>query len=904
MKTNFKNIFTIAAGMLLLTACVKESQNPDAGDREVIAEAILPTTKVTLTEGADAYGELLIGVEWNESGESFTVMTSESTSSNTFTQVDGPAFGGTLKSSWSAPYYAFYPATTAVAATSIPYDLSSQSGKLTANNPYMYASSTSGTRYAFNHLTALVKMTLKMPAGYTGTPSSITLTGDALKAIGTVNITGESPVFSSTGSTITLPAQDANKSTYTVYVYVNPMAVAEGNKNTLIIELTDNYSIYEGTLQTSLSIKAGEVYTASVEMDTKPVPKLAAPSDLFLEQIDENHVLFSWKDNAEEETGYMIYKSEPEKNVLNTADLAANSIEYQTSVVAGNVYNLGIQARGSVEEAHSERVNFGDYKALSWEELQSYNADIHPITGVNLGSTTGVWRECGAPQNITFTQTGNTTGTITWTCSSSVETGFHVYVRLASESQWTKDHVKAEAVANATSASLTGLTAGETYIIGVQTQGATMARNSNIIELAPITLEAAQSNVTISFTGDPITNFNFFGLSYKVEGSTAQYPAHGICWSADHVPTVDDMKQQGPTFATSGTRTAFQVLPNILFEDGKKYKLRAYVYDHLVDDYCYSDVVELTLPGEPGVIGITATAVSAPDISSDITVYSFSATGGAGQTIKGHYAVADCSSSSPVQFKVLNPSSTSLIGNQANNASGCQVLINGTIFGKHNIGVVVQNGTQTQEYIEELGVYWGEEKKDYQNITRAIFGVNSAGTPSTHWVSRPSASETYYYNRPIPAMAGTDAYPAASTSFPDVNQNWNPYHALSCGPMLVYDGRVMVSSSYSSTYSSYYNNYEIWGWSSNNIYASTRARTAVGYLADGKIVLLVIDETGGSAGAKLPDVARIMQGLGCVSAMNLDGGGSSAMWVKGKNVVNKWSDTDRPVKATCGFFTR
>ena len=121
---------------------------------------------------------------------------------------------------------------------------------------------------------------------------------------------------------------------------------------------------------------------------------------------------------------------------------------------------------------------------------------------------------------------------------------------------------------------------------------------------------------------------------------------------------------------------------------------------------------------------------------------------------------------------------------------------------------------------------------------------------------------------------------------------------------LVYDGRVMVSSSYSSTYSSYYNNYEIWGWSSNNIYASTRARTAVGYLADGKIVLLVIDETGESAGAKLPDVARIMQGLGCVSAMNLDGGGSSAMWVKGKNVVNKWSDTDRPVKATCGFFTR
>lgn len=900
---NFKKIFTIAAGVFLLTACVKESQNPDAGEIEVIAEAILPggsQTKVTLTEGADAYGDLLINVDWNESGESFTVMTSSSTASNTFTQVDGPAFKGTLKSGWSAPYYAFYPATSATNATSIPFDLSSQNGTLTSNNPYMYAKSTDGRIYKFNHLTALIKMTLNMPDNYTGTPSSITLTSNSLVSKGTVNITESSPAFSSAGSTISLPAQKAAQGTYTVYVYVNPMA----GEKTFNLTLTDASTEFYGTLTTSVNIKAGEVYTASVEMKGKAVEKLAAPSDLFLEQIDETHVIFSWKDNADKETGYRIYKSEPKKNVLNTADLAADKTEYQTSVVAGNVYNLGIQARGSVEEAHSDRINFGDYKALSWEELQSYNVDIHPITGVNIGSLTDVWRECGAPQNITFTQTSNTSGTVTWTCWSGAETGFHVYVRKASESNWTKDHVKAVEEVDATSTTLTGLTAGETYIIGVQTQGTTMARNSNIIELAPITLEAAKSNVTISFTGDPITNFNFFGLSYKVEGSTAQYPAHGICWSADDVPTVNDMKQQGPTFATSGTRTAFQILPNILFEDGKKYKLRAYVHDHLVDTYCYSDVVELTLPGEPGIIGITATAVSASSISSAIKLYSFTAKNGAGNTIKGHYAVADCSSSSPVQFKVLNPSSTSLIGTQANNATGCQVLINGTIFGNHNIGVVVQNGSQTQEYIEELGVYWGEVKKDYQNITRAIFGVNASGTPSTYWVSRPSANETYYYNRPIPAMAGTDAYPAASTVFPDVNQIWNPYHALSCGPMLVYDGRVMVSSSYSDTYSSYYNNYELWGWSSNNIYASTRARTAVGYLADGKIVLLVIDETGGSAGAKLPDVARIMQGLGCVSAMNLDGGGSSAMWVKGKNVVNNWSSTSRSVKATCGFFLR
>lgn len=511
------------------------------------------------------------------------------------------------------------------------------------------------------------------------------------------------------------------------------------------------------------------------------------------------------------------------------------------------------------------------------------------------------WNAAWEVSSITPSQTSLTGVSLSWECTSAADqtAGYNVYMRDAGATG-NGTLVKTISGKANTSCELTGLTQDKTYDFGVQTEGGSF-KDSEVVWYEDFKVSA--DIPVISFTADPIKNFNFIAFSYNVENSAAQYPDHGICFSTDHVPTVEDTKQKGQTFETSGTRTGFQVIPNAILDQGKTYKFRAYIYDHLTSQYYYSDVVEAALDGEPGIIPVTKTDVTPSGISSAIKVYSFTATGGAGQTIKGHYAVADCSSSSDVEFRVLNPGSTKLITTQ-DDESGCQVLVNGTIFGtNHNLGVVIQNSVQTQTYIEELGIYWGEVDGDYQTITRAIFGVDATGKPSACWVSRPDGSNTYYYNRPIPAMAGTHPYPLASATFPDAPKSWSPKEALSCGPMLVYDGKVMVSSSYSSTYASYYNNYEIWGWKSNNIYASTRARTAVGYMNDGKIVLLVCDEAGGSGGAKLPDVARIMQGLGCVSAMNLDGGGSSAMSVNG-SVINNWSSTSRAVRATCGFFKK
>ncbi len=68
-------------------------------------------------------------------------------------------------------------------------------------------------------------------------------------------------------------------------------------------------------------------------------------------------------------------------------------------------------------------------------------------------------------------------------------------------------------------------------------------------------------------------------------------------------------------------------------------------------------------------------------------------------------------------------------------------------------------------------------------------------------------------------------------------------------------------------------------------------RTAIGYNADRtKLVMLVVDGRGVSAGVSSPDLAAIMLNTGCSYAMNLDGGGSSSLYIEALGTRNKPSD--------------
>jgi exopolysaccharide biosynthesis protein len=76
--------------------------------------------------------------------------------------------------------------------------------------------------------------------------------------------------------------------------------------------------------------------------------------------------------------------------------------------------------------------------------------------------------------------------------------------------------------------------------------------------------------------------------------------------------------------------------------------------------------------------------------------------------------------------------------------------------------------------------------------------------------------------------------------------------------------------------------------------ASRHPRTAVGTTRDNRLILVTVDgRNEQAAGASTTELAQIMAGLGCTEAINLDGGGSTTMWIrsKGENgVVNYPSD--------------
>ena len=80
-------------------------------------------------------------------------------------------------------------------------------------------------------------------------------------------------------------------------------------------------------------------------------------------------------------------------------------------------------------------------------------------------------------------------------------------------------------------------------------------------------------------------------------------------------------------------------------------------------------------------------------------------------------------------------------------------------------------------------------------------------------------------------------------------------------------------------------------------------RSAIGLTADGRLILVTVDgrEVGVSAGVRLPELAALMLARGAISAINLDGGGSSALVIRragtdGPVLANRPSDGyERPV---------
>lgn len=94
---------------------------------------------------------------------------------------------------------------------------------------------------------------------------------------------------------------------------------------------------------------------------------------------------------------------------------------------------------------------------------------------------------------------------------------------------------------------------------------------------------------------------------------------------------------------------------------------------------------------------------------------------------------------------------------------------------------------------------------------------------------------------------------------------------LASGPMMLEDGRLS-------------------DWSScNKSFITTRhPRSAIYTKADGTVVLLTVDgrSAGNADGMSIPELAYLIKILGGEDALNLDGGGSTTLWLQERGIVN------------------
>ena len=83
-------------------------------------------------------------------------------------------------------------------------------------------------------------------------------------------------------------------------------------------------------------------------------------------------------------------------------------------------------------------------------------------------------------------------------------------------------------------------------------------------------------------------------------------------------------------------------------------------------------------------------------------------------------------------------------------------------------------------------------------------------------------------------------------------------------------------------------------------------RTCVGITGESIIFMTIDGRSETAAGMNLVEVQNYMLELGCLDAINLDGGGSTSMWVKNKGLVNIPSDKtgERPVANALLLFKK
>ncbi len=222
------------------------------------------------------------------------------------------------------------------------------------------------------------------------------------------------------------------------------------------------------------------------------------------------------------------------------------------------------------------------------------------------------------------------------------------------------------------------------------------------------------------------------------------------------------------------------------------------------------------------------------------------------------------------------------------------VVMNGTFFSfqtHQNLNLVIRNGKLVGYNIHSLAGR-GKDTLTWIHPLGSAIGIFKNRQADVAWTFTDSTLRNALASQiPVPFLKDS----VATLSLKNLKEKkvrlrkWKPEVAIGGGPVLLQDGDIQVT------------NNEEWKFAGKAI-EDKHPRSAMGYTTDGKLILLVIQGRmpGVAEGSTLVQMAQILKDLGCVEALNLDGGGSSCLLVNGKETI-KPSDKEGQ-RAVPGVF--
>ncbi len=222
----------------------------------------------------------------------------------------------------------------------------------------------------------------------------------------------------------------------------------------------------------------------------------------------------------------------------------------------------------------------------------------------------------------------------------------------------------------------------------------------------------------------------------------------------------------------------------------------------------------------------------------------------------------------------------------------CPVIINGGYFytsgsDNHTASLATRNSLAPLSYNINYA-YDASNTTCYP--TRGAFLEYENGTIDACWTYALWNWEHYMY--PAPAPANNTTQPSAS--YPSGGKAFAAKTGIGGGPVLINNGTIV------NTYSE-----EMLSGTNGINPTSTEPRTAIGVTANKEVVFFVCEGRGmtsGVYGFSTYEVAKILSNIGCVEAINLDGGGSSCMLVNGKSTIKVSDGSQRAVANAVMLF--